>query len=198
MRRRPAWNRAVIAVVLATGLAGCGAAPPIRFYLLTPADTAARAPSTGRGVTIGLGPVTWPTYLDRPQIVTRAGQDELTLAELDQWAEPLRENFSRVLAENLSAMIPTERIAVFPWRGSWPFQYQVLVDVSRFDGPAGGEVALDARWRIVDRKGQELTFRTTGLREPAGRSDYAAMAAAMSRLVAGLSREIAAAVNALP
>ncbi|UCC31474.1 MAG: membrane integrity-associated transporter subunit PqiC [Phycisphaerales bacterium] len=39
----------------------------------------------------------------------------LTLAEFDRWAEPLAFGFSRVLAENLSALLLTDRVLLFPW-----------------------------------------------------------------------------------
>jgi hypothetical protein len=42
----------------------------------SPAATAAPPPTVGRDVTVGLGPIVLPKYLDRPQIVTRIGEDE--------------------------------------------------------------------------------------------------------------------------
>ncbi len=47
--------------------------------------------------------------------MTRVGGNALRLAEFDQWAAPLGDNFTRVLAENLVMLIPTERVAIFPW-----------------------------------------------------------------------------------
>ena len=77
-----------------------------------------------------------------------------------RWAEPLEDGIGRILAEEIGARVPTERIVMFPWRGvvARIIQYQVVVAVLRFDGRPGGDVTLDTRWRILDRDGKELTF----------------------------------------
>ena len=48
---------------------------------------------------IGVGPVTVPDYLDRPQIATRSSSSSLQFSEFDRWAEPLEKNLMRVLAD---------------------------------------------------------------------------------------------------
>src|SRR5262245_33951851 len=81
-----AWVLALLGVCL-LGLSGCRSSPPPRFYVLpslTSADTA--LPAAPRDLTIGVGPVSLPPYLDRPQIVTRASRAKLELGEYDQWA----------------------------------------------------------------------------------------------------------------
>jgi uncharacterized lipoprotein YmbA len=42
-----------------------------------------------QGPAIGLGPITFPKYLDRRQIATRTGPYELEFVEFDRWAEAL-------------------------------------------------------------------------------------------------------------
>ncbi len=192
-------GRPLIALVLASALlaAGClGGNAPTRFYVLSPGELAAvAAPDT---LTIGLGPVGLSGYLDRPQIVTRPAADKIDIGEFDQWGEPLRDGISRVLAEDLARQMPSAKISVFPWRGLEQILYQVVVDVTRFDGTAGGDLALEARWRILDPAGKEIAVKTTRLTEPTGSPGYSATVSAMSRALARLSRDIAQALAALP
>jgi uncharacterized lipoprotein YmbA len=171
------------------------AALPTRFYVLTAVPPAGGAPLTTRDVTVGVGPVVLPGYLDRPQIVTRTGGDEIDLAQFDQWGEPLRSAVPRVLAEDLAARVPTERIILFPWRGTRTVQYQVAVEVLRFEGKPGGEVMLRARWRLLDASGRELALRATAVTEATGGPGYRPLVAALSRALAALSSEIAAAIT---
>ena len=99
-------------------LAGCASTPPTQFYVLPSlagSDTAPLSAADSRDLTIGVGPVTLPPYLDRPQIVTNTSRAKLTLAEFDQWAAPLHDIFSRALAENLALLIPTDRVLLHPW-----------------------------------------------------------------------------------
>jgi len=121
----------------------------------------------------------------------------LQSAALAEWAEPVRDGFTRVLAENLSLLLATERVAIFPWQSVVP-EYQVVVNVIQFLGQPGDDVVLVALWGLLGKQGQDLVSKKSSFREPTGGQDYEALAAAMSRTVAALSRDIAAAISALP
>jgi hypothetical protein len=49
----------------------------------------------------------------------------LTLGEFDRWAEPLQDNVSRVLAENLAFLMPTDQSLLQPRPRSAVLDYQV-------------------------------------------------------------------------
>ena len=179
-------------------IGGC-ASQPSRFYLLSAgpnAETASLETSGRQGPTIGVVPVTLPRYVDRPQIVTRTSPYELKVAEFDRWAEALDTNFSRVLADNLSTLLPTARVVMSPWPRTIPIAYQVTVDVTHFLSQVGGDSLLIADWTLFKGAGQEVLASGTSRSSasPSGR-DYAAIVAAMSQTVASLSREIATAIR---
>ena len=95
-------SRHLTVVLLCTAmllLNGCASTGPTRFYLLSPigGDHAGGCPD-GRTLSLGVGPIEVPRYLDRPQIMTRTGPNEMALAEFDLWAEPLKEGIPRILA----------------------------------------------------------------------------------------------------
>jgi uncharacterized lipoprotein YmbA len=190
----------VLVLVLGTSLmvGGC-ASQPSRFYLLSAlanTETAALGTSGDQGPTIGIHQVTLPRYLDRPQIVTRTSPYELKLAEFDRWAESLDANFSRVLADNLALLIPRSRVSVFPWPRATPIDYEIIVDVTHFLSAVGGESLLIADWMLLRGEGQQVLLRgKSRFSAPAAAQDYAAMVAAMSQTVAGLSHEIATATR---
>ena len=95
------------------------------------------------------------------------------------------------------ALLPGVRIALFPWTGPRSIQYQILVDVIRFDGALGGSAVLEARWRILDADRKELREGRFVVSEPAGGPGYPALVGAMSRSLGALSREVAAALKAV-
>ena len=199
---RPARLAACVAAVVGAMLAqGCGGerTASSRFYILTPLPppAATGAGAGGDPITIGVGPVRLPAYLDRAQIVTRRGADEIDVAEFDRWGEPLSDGVPRTIANDLAALRPADNVALFPWPAGRPVRYHVLVDVSRFEGAPGGDVVLDARWRIMGDDRKELVARRSVVTEAVGGSGYPAIAAAMSRALATLSRQIAAAVGSL-
>jgi uncharacterized lipoprotein YmbA len=186
--------------VVLLALAGCVTSPPVRFYILTAlSEKPVSAPGSPAlsNLAIGVGPVTLPEYLDRPQIVTRAAETRLAVAEFDQWAAPLEDDFARVLAENLTVQVPTDRVAISPWSRSTSIDYQVLVEATRFDAAANGEVVLLARWRLLDADGKELAMKRTRLTAAAGTHNYAATVTAMSRVLEELGEEIAMALRGM-
>jgi len=155
------------------------------------------ATAAAQGPVIGVGPITLPKYLDRPQIVTRAGYNQLALGEFDRWAEPLQDNVARVLAENLARLIPTDHLLPQAWPRSATLDYQVTVEVLQFDGWLGGESRLLARWSILDGAEHELFTRMVDLHAPTGGQNYDAMVMAMNQLLEALSRDIATAIQRL-
>jgi len=197
---RPHRLLVVLMVVSVTVLWGCTGTPPSRFFLLTPLDSLAAGKKTGGArntPSIGIGPVELPGYLDRHQIVTRAGSNHLNLAEFDQWAESLPDNVARVVAANVSTLLSTDHIVIFPW-GRVPVKYQVHIGVTRFDADLGGDVSLVVRWgvsRLADR--EVLVAKTSNFIEPAGGPDYQSLVSAMSRALGKFSREVAAAFKAI-
>ncbi len=178
-------------------LAGCGVTPPARFYILTPVEDSAAGSAAGPA--LGIGPVDFPAYLDRPEIAYRSGGNQLYFAESDRWAEPLKTSFSRTLAENLAAMLPTDRISIFPWPRTSRIDYQITMDVTRFDADASGTVVLMASWEILRPEDNAVVSTHRGVyTETAGGLVYPAIVAAQSRALEQLSQDIVATVSTLP
>jgi hypothetical protein len=202
MRPLPPRVAAIVAAITLCIASGCLRSQDTRFYVLTPVTATERPTeaSSGRGPVVGLRPVGMPDQLDRPQIVTRVGGNMLQLAQFDYWAASLRDNFSRVLAEDLAILTPADRVALFPWSREVAVDYEVSVEVVRFEGALGGESTLVADWTIMKRARGAKDMATTGRsnHSEATGGSYSDVAASGSRLIAGLSRDIAKALNAMP
>jgi len=143
----PYHRAAVLALLLC--LTACGTTPPKQYYLLTASAEAGHS-GPQKELRVSLGPVTLPEYLDRSQIVTRRGATQLHLADDQRWAEPLKQNFTRVLAEDLSARLGAGQVNLYPAREVGKIDYRVTVDVTRFDADDQGQVMLTAVWTIHD------------------------------------------------
>jgi len=200
--------RRLLGLVAFVGLAGCAVSDPTLYYtlgqpVLRAAESPGSAPASGNSATgtagIGVGPVIVPVYLERSQIVTRTATDQVELAMFHRWAEPLRDGIARVLAEEIGARVPTDRILIYPWRGvvARTLQYQVVVAVVRFDGRPGSDITLDTRWRILGTNGDELTFKRSTVVEPVTGAGYEPMVAAMTRALLTLGQQIAAEIRAM-
>jgi hypothetical protein len=147
---------------------------------------------------IGVSPVIIPDYLDRPQIVTRSSSSSIQFSEFNRWAEPLEKNIARVLADNLSVLVPSNRVFVFPWPKSVQVRYQVALEIMQLEKTVDEKVVLDARWNIMEIKGGKLlASKRSRLVLPVQSAGFDGVASAESRAVEDLSREIAAAINSL-
>ena len=172
---------------IAAFAAGC-ASPPSHFYTLSRTATPVATPSK---LSVVVGPVSIPAIVDLPQIVVNTGPNQVTLDEYNRWASPLQNNISRVVAENLVAILGAPRVSLFQQSLNADADYRVAIEVQSFDSVPGEAATLDAVWMVRrTRDGKVDTGRTT-VREPAEEKGYAALAAAHSRALARLSQDVA-------
>ena len=173
---------------------------PSRFFALASLPRTGQRAQDAAGtnaLALGVGPIKFPGYLDRQQLVTRISQNRFAVAENDRWAEPLEENFSRVLSQNLSILLQTDRIVPYPWVRSQQPTYQVQVEVLRFEPNAEQIVELWGRWSIIEGTNKTVSVKETYLTRPTRDKSTEASVAALSETVADLSREIAGAIRNL-
>src|SRR6516162_1599547 len=136
----------------------CTILPPQKdmsqFFILSPQQGAPEAThaNSQRQLSLGLGPINFPGYLKRRQLVTRINNDQLQLSENKRWAESLDANFQRVLSQDLAMQLNTQRVVLFPWFGNPPIDYRIEVQVHRFDTDAANQSELIAGWVIKDGK----------------------------------------------
>jgi uncharacterized lipoprotein YmbA len=187
--------------------AGCSVLSPqpdrSEFFILTPvsvsAGMGAKPASAGPDsqLTIGVGPVDFPDYLRRLPVVTRVAPNRIDLSDERRWAEPLDKNFVRVLSENLATLLDTHRIEKYPWALRTKVDYQVEVDVERFETTSDGQAQLVASWIIRDGPSHKILYASqTTSGAPAG-SDELSASSALSSNLATLSKQIASRVTEL-
>ena len=133
-------------------IAGCSVLSPqpdrSEFFILTPVSDNAgmgakpASASPDSQLTIGVGPVDFPDYLRRLPVVTRVAPNRIDLSAERHWAEPLDKNFVRVLSENLTVLLDTQRIEKYPWSLRTKVDYQVEIDVQRFETTSDGQTQL--------------------------------------------------------
>ena len=189
-------------IFLSLALTGClgGQSPPTNFYMLSPlspskAETSSA--STEARIHIGLETVVVAEYLNRSEIVVNLDNTIYQLADFNKWAEPLSDNLTRVLEENLTHLLQADSISVFlASDSSIPFDYRLEVDVLRLDGNLGDQITLVAQWALLEAEEDDLKLmRRSEYQEQAADNTYKELVLAKSRTIETLSRDIAAAVK---
>ena len=192
----------LLVLFIAVLLAGCGGSPtPLEFYTLNSLSGMSQnaiPANAAQNIAIGIGPVKIPKILDRPQIVTRTGPNTIKVDEFHRWAGPLGTEIAQVLAENISLLLATDQVAVYPWDVDFKPDYRIALDIRYFEGQLGENVFLDVVWRVSGRESQEiLATKASVINEPLSVPDYETLVAAKSQALAQLSREIAQEIRKL-
>lgn len=148
-------------------LAGCAGAP-VHYYSLQNGETVAVSPpaTTDASQRIGVGSVTVPKLLNRPQLVVRLSPSELVFEEEHQWGGRLQEELTQLLTSELQRLHPQQDVYVYPAENRATPSRQWSVDIQQLDGILGGKVQLQAQCRLFDKNTRQTLFeRNVSLRQ---------------------------------
>lgn len=197
--RRRTPRSALLAAALCLPL-GCTIfaprADPSRFFVLTPLPPGPSPAVFARS--LGVGPVMFPSYLDRSEMVARVSSNEVSPAAFDYWAGSLPRQFEATLAQNLQTLLGAGPVKVFPWYASAAPDLIVEVDVRDFERVSDGRAHFSARWRVCRGAGGEIVSSGESRFDGASASaDPGSTAAALSALLGDFSRELAERIRSL-
>ena len=160
-----------------------------RFFVLSPEPATDSIRAVPDGPLLAVGPVTIPSYLDRPAIVTRVGPNQVDPVESDRWAQSLASMVQRTLAVDLGDALGARQYLLYPWARDYQPDIVVEVDILRFEADRARTVRLDALWRL--RLGGEEQIGTTALSQAVADTTTESVVAAMSSLLASMSEQLA-------
>jgi uncharacterized protein len=181
-------SRLVFCLLAVALLTACASAPS-HFYTLSPGRELPAGPASS--VTVAVGPVTVPEAVNRPEMVVQVGPNQVALDEFNRWAAPLQAEIQRVLIENLARLLGTSRVFRYPQGPITSPDFRIEIDVLRFELAPGNAAFLDVLWTVRGKNEKDAKTGRTTLREPVLGEGYDALAAAHSRALGTLSRDLA-------
>jgi uncharacterized lipoprotein YmbA len=170
-----------------------------RYYTLT----AKVEPDSGGNpglddISLGIGPVRIPGYLDRDPLVTRVSESRFDVSDNDRWIEPLDNSVARILAQDLYAQLKSDRIFTYPWPSGRFITHQIDIEVLRFEATAANEAQLSVRWAVIETATKQmLASKTTFVKRPIQGATKDAAVDALSLTLADFSREIASTIRSI-
>nr|WP_232371142.1 PqiC family protein [Desulfogranum marinum] len=185
----------LVVIFLTVFIHGCVISTPDSvYYTLIPSaenNSSHIAPSKKWPLSIGIGPIKFPSELDRPEIVTRSQKNRLLINEFHRWGGSLESDFLRILTDNLRRILQTDKVMVRPWEQYFTPEIRLSLDVHQFDGRLGEYASLKATWAIYDKTENTLLVIHHGdFKAPIQQDGYDALVEAQSTLVMMLSKEI--------
>ncbi|MEI7431857.1 MAG: ABC-type transport auxiliary lipoprotein family protein [Betaproteobacteria bacterium] len=191
MNRKLARLSLTLAVAL---LAGCGTSPKTNFYTLDALTLPGQTTATvAAPYTIGIGPVTIPDIIDRPQLITRLGSNQVAINEFERWAEPLQNEIPRLIAGQLRQLLGAQ-VSTYPQTTTGK-DLIVTLEVQHFESAPGDAATIEVLWTLRTTKEGPAQQGRALIREPVGGAGYEALVAAHGRALTKISQEIAAAIR---
>ena len=195
----------LIALTTCCCLTGCfdflkPAPDTARSFVLTPLQKPETVNVAPGAPGVGLGRMKIPAYLLDASLAVRKGTNEIDYIRGTLWAERLDNAIPRVLAANLSSLLPMDQIRLPVWR-SEDVGAEIYVTIEQFDVTTTGQGILIARWRILaSSSGKNLRTGESNLSHagPSPEANPAGAVATLSELLAELSRQLAHALQELP
>ena len=172
---------------------------PTRYFILK--ETKVTSLASNSGLSVLIGPVAVPGYLDRDEIASGGGDGELYFAEYQVWAESLEKGISRVVAGNLARLIDSPSVAPYPEVSSIDYDYRIPIIVRRFEKGVDGSIHLDVGYTIAgerdsrDGPGFNAASRSIDVQVEDPQSP-GAITVAMSLALGDLSRDLGRALLA--
>lgn len=200
MSRNRSRGLAALAVVAVLAL-GCSSTPKPSFYTLRSESGDAAGAPVASLPTLGLavGPLSFPRYLDRPEVVTRDGANQLVVPDAHRWGGSLRDDILRVVSDDLGRLLGTARVAVYPDEPRFAGGYRVLLDVTEFERVTPDQVSLRGRMTIASLPdGKALVVEDVAVQQPVASASYDDLVASESAALGSLSKRIAERIAALP
>jgi uncharacterized lipoprotein YmbA len=187
-----AYILAILGIIVI--LSGCGTSPPTRFYMVDTMETtmSSRAPrATDEMMLVAVAPVQVSQYLSRPQMITKIDAAEYSVDEFSRWMEPLSDNLSRTITENLTVLLAPDGMQVVPTERFITADRTVEIRAVRLHGAIGGEVVAVFRWTLLDQDNQLIATERVEYRQAADGEGYGGLVKAHTRIVDALSLDIA-------
>lgn len=166
-----------------------GTSKNAKFY--TQAATSVGASSADYTAFVGVNRLQLPKYVDRPQMVTQQKDSvQINISEYNRWVELPSVLATRVVAEDLSVLLPSAQIKMSQTKGE-TFDRTVSVEIIKMNAVLGDKAELEAWYTIKNNSKKILTQQKFADTVAIGKT-YEDMANGYSQLLDKLSQKIAA------
>lgn len=162
------WGWLIVGVI---SLVACSTTPTLYHTLNNSTPNPATATHLSKHIaSLGIGPLTLPTVLDRESIVVRKTPTRVEVSDSHLWGGQLEDEFLNALTQQLRARLPLTRVQTIPWELTQTPLYQISLKVQEFAGsPQGianlngtGQLQLAANGKILMTEPFQLQRKVMG------------------------------------
>ncbi len=192
----------IIIISLILVIVACTSNNSATFYLLKaiPSDNLklAQNKNSMEKITVLVKLLNFPEYLDQPQMIIRENDYKLQINEDHRWAEPIKNDFTRVFVKNLDSRItPNDARVYSKLDGSKP-DYQLSIEVFQMDVNMNDEAVLKTEWSLsTGKKAKLVTRQNNEYIVPIKNNSFESGVEAQSKAIGLLADQIAETIRTL-
>jgi uncharacterized lipoprotein YmbA len=194
-------KKRILFFFLTLNLLSCTSYQHTTYYLLTaiePTDSILEIKSNKPLMRILVKNIKFPDYLDRPQMVLRDNDYKLELNEYHRWAEPLKDDFTRVFIENLNTRIMPNLANNYAGLEGVKPSHKLSIEVLRMDVNTNNQVILKTKWNLSSAKNNGLVITHKGeFTIPVNNKSHESAVEAQSKAIALFADQIATTIQTL-
>ncbi|MCK5831258.1 MAG: membrane integrity-associated transporter subunit PqiC [Methylococcales bacterium] len=185
-----------ILICLSLTMIACTTNKTTTFYLLKSMELTSqkleKTTSQSKAITILVNSIKLPEYLDRPQMVLRESEYKLQLSEYHRWAEPLKDDFSRVFVKNLNSRMSPSSAVIYSNLNGTKVSNQLSIEVLRMDINTENHAVLKVKWVLLSEKGiASMEKQNTEYSVPIINKSYESGVEAQSKAIALFADHVA-------
>ena len=186
----------VVALTAASSVGCIGRSPAVEHFILGSGAVPDASLDSGSAVSILIGPVRLPAYLDRPQHARLRAGGRVELDEFTRWLGGFEKNFLRGLGLEVARQTGSARVSTHPAKAPFPFDVKVRLHVDDLIVVDGQTLRVRIRWAMV-RTGSETPAELYAMDESIALASDSneAVVAAHDAVLADLAERIVAAIE---
>lgn len=189
----------ILSLMLTT--ACVGTSPKENFYTLNSlkqADNQQQAVVKSLpNASINISAVSIIEVVDRPQIVIKLAPNQVQILEQQRWAQPLKNEIGRIVAQNLSILLNTRHVTAYPTSAMNKklatnlTAYKVQLNVQQFDSNLGSNAAVTINYTVRRLSDNQMSSDTITNNQPTTSNNFNDLVEAQSKALSTISHEIA-------
>lgn len=186
----------VVALTAASSVGCLGRSPAVEHFILGSGAVPDASLDSGGAVSILIGPVRLPAYLDRPQHARLRASGQVELDEFTRWLGGFEKNFLRGLELEVARQTGSARVSTHPAKAPFPFDVKVRLHIDDLVVVDGQTLRVRIRWAMV-RTGSETPAELYAMDESIALASDSneAVVAAHDAVLADLAGRIVAAIE---
>lgn len=200
MKRCQRWSYLLLSLIIAVLVSGCfNQSPTISLYSLSPVPQ--KSPLTTKNQPFNAMTLVMPVHLlpqlNQTGMFVRVTPQRSHISAHHLWSAPLEKQITVTLSENLSRLLHTANLAIYPGPRYGKFVYSVEADIQEFS-PYGDKFTIQAVWTISSLPQKNILKRAVFAKTlDSPQKDYDGYVQSASIAVSHLSQEIADALQTI-